>query len=475
MNKTLPDNASLEHLKAQAKDLLRLLRSSHPETRLHEAQYQLAREYGFDSWPNLNAHVESLRLSRLDRDALVKLVEQGVRQVRYANQAKRVLAQHPELAASNLICALMALDLGSVKKLWTEDAVNRRLGDLACPPVVYAAFSPLAKEMPDEYLAVMTWLMDQGADPNTAFRFPDFPDYPLSILFAAAGQVYSPPVTQLLLSRGATPDDNESLYHSTETRDHSCLKLLLEAGATIEGTNAFFRMLDFEAPEGLELFLAKNLPAELINKALPHAIRRRRSVAILERLIAAGADPNATDALGISGARLAFERGLVLRGMELAAPSDEDRLLAACWRGDVEGARALRSAYSHLSPHRKMAFCDACSEGIASSVDAFLAGGFSLTDQGGSGETPLHMASFNGHLETVRKLVEAGAPLNDKRNMYQSNPLTWVAYSSEFNEFGDAVGVARFLIEAGSPTPDRLLGSPEVRDILSDKWPDLKE
>ena len=56
----LPSHPSLEQLRKQAKDLLRTLRSTDDTTTLSAAQLQLAREYGFDSWPKLVHHVESL-------------------------------------------------------------------------------------------------------------------------------------------------------------------------------------------------------------------------------------------------------------------------------------------------------------------------------------------------------------------------------------------------------------------------------
>jgi hypothetical protein len=56
----LPQRPSLSHLRKQAKDLLRRLRQQTPEATLAEAQHVLAREYGFESWPKLKAHVELL-------------------------------------------------------------------------------------------------------------------------------------------------------------------------------------------------------------------------------------------------------------------------------------------------------------------------------------------------------------------------------------------------------------------------------
>src|ERR1044072_2226191 len=51
----LPDRPSLRHLKDQAKDLL----NAGAATSITEAQFKIARLYGFASWPKLKAHVDS--------------------------------------------------------------------------------------------------------------------------------------------------------------------------------------------------------------------------------------------------------------------------------------------------------------------------------------------------------------------------------------------------------------------------------
>lgn len=61
MSRRLPSRPNLDHLRNQAKDLLVELRPVHPQWQLADAQHALARSYGFDSWPKLKAHVESLR------------------------------------------------------------------------------------------------------------------------------------------------------------------------------------------------------------------------------------------------------------------------------------------------------------------------------------------------------------------------------------------------------------------------------
>src|SRR2546422_10413639 len=52
----LPASPSLRHLKDQAKDLLKAGRAKS----IADAQFKIARLYGFASWPKLKAHVDSL-------------------------------------------------------------------------------------------------------------------------------------------------------------------------------------------------------------------------------------------------------------------------------------------------------------------------------------------------------------------------------------------------------------------------------
>ncbi|MBV9879853.1 MAG: hypothetical protein JO180_05115 [Gemmatirosa sp.] len=59
----LPPRPSLEQLRKQAKDRLASLRAADPAATLADAQYALARSYGFESWPRLVHHVEGVRAS----------------------------------------------------------------------------------------------------------------------------------------------------------------------------------------------------------------------------------------------------------------------------------------------------------------------------------------------------------------------------------------------------------------------------
>jgi hypothetical protein len=60
MSRNLPARPNLEYLKKEAKDRLVQLQAGEPNAQLVDAQHALAREYGFDSWPKLKAHVEAV-------------------------------------------------------------------------------------------------------------------------------------------------------------------------------------------------------------------------------------------------------------------------------------------------------------------------------------------------------------------------------------------------------------------------------
>src|SRR5947209_3239716 len=55
---------SLEQLRKQAKERLRERRASGQEVKLTDAQFELARELGFHSWPKLKAYVERIALEQ---------------------------------------------------------------------------------------------------------------------------------------------------------------------------------------------------------------------------------------------------------------------------------------------------------------------------------------------------------------------------------------------------------------------------
>lgn len=59
-SRQLPSRPNLEYLRSQAKRRLADLRRESPFAKLHDAQLQIAREYGFPSWRALKSHLDTL-------------------------------------------------------------------------------------------------------------------------------------------------------------------------------------------------------------------------------------------------------------------------------------------------------------------------------------------------------------------------------------------------------------------------------
>ena len=72
MSQTLPAHPSLEWLRKSAKQLLVELRRAAPETKLAEAQLQLARSYGFASWRRLVGFVDAVDAAGAELRAAVR-------------------------------------------------------------------------------------------------------------------------------------------------------------------------------------------------------------------------------------------------------------------------------------------------------------------------------------------------------------------------------------------------------------------
>ncbi|HEX4157761.1 MAG TPA: hypothetical protein VHY79_04740, partial [Rhizomicrobium sp.] len=177
--------------------------------------------------------------------------------------AARKLAEHPDLGQGDLFLACAIGD---------ESAIGRAIdGDPGCvtsltqnwpcpcgkemldmPPLVAVTHSGLLQvpEFRDRLRRCARILLEAGADPNQSWLHQPT-GYSLSALYGAAGKNHDHVLTKMLLDAGANPNDNESLYHSTETVDLTCMRLLLEGGARVEGTNAVHHILDRDELEGL--------------------------------------------------------------------------------------------------------------------------------------------------------------------------------------------------------------------------------
>src|SRR5690349_21046926 len=288
---TLTDRSNIDHLRKQAKDLLRLYRSADPaaferlraslpaargksdaaltalKLRLHDMQSCIAREHGLPTWNALKDEVEMRRARAQDVPALQRhwlgLVYGGdvaggaVRQ--RPELAARLLSENPALTGDDPYLACAVGEVGRVRRAIESDAawVNKPGGVLHIPPLIAVTHSCLVK-LPATRAGVLQCLrllLENGADPNQHYfnRWPPHsPEKPgderLSALYGAAGKIHDLETTRILLAAGADGNDGESLYHSCDDPDPTlpCTRALLEAGTRVEGSNALAKILDVD-------------------------------------------------------------------------------------------------------------------------------------------------------------------------------------------------------------------------------------
>jgi Ankyrin repeats (3 copies) len=510
----LPDRSNLDHLKKQAKDLIRSYRNRDPqaiaqfrqslpaaagrsddaivalELRLHDAQSCVARSYGFASWADLQAYVEADAGARAGRAARtlrwLALVYSGEISggVNRASPrvAVRMLVESPDLVAGDPYVACAIGDEGALQAATAADPtwVNRAGGPLRLPALLAVTHSSFLQvpEFRERLLGSARYLLAAGADPNqriglrwppASLRQPD-DDHPLSALYGAAGVNHDPELTKLLLEAGADPNDGESLYHSLENL--ACTRALLEHGARIEENNALYRALDFDNVAVLELLLAHGADANVSAGGPPisdwgtpllWAIYRRRSRRHVEALLAAGASPLATTPGGVDAYSLTLQFGLrdvaaVLRDHGAgAALSEDQQFVAACAAGDEAEARRVRERRPDLPGSLPKAQLRLLPDMVAAGGDEgaklMVKLGWPITARGGDwNASALNLAVFLGNAPMTRFLLEHGASWTEVHG-YGDNvcgTLSW-ASCNEPAAGGDWPGCAQALLEHGLP------------------------
>lgn len=497
-SRALPARASLEQQKTLAKELLRAFAQGDstalarvrdilpdkPRIGLAEAQFVVAREYGFHDWTALKRHIdERVAAERAPHEQMHDAMQR-----RDAAAVRRLLSAHPQF----------------------RPLINAPLMPFNAPAIVACANDA----------AMVDVLLEFGADPN---RRSEWWAGPFHALHVASGEA-----AERLLAAGAVPDvcaaahldrldllatmltadparvherggDGQTPLHFARSRE--AIDVLLHAGADINARDVDHRatpaewMLDKERGAGryalAEYLVQRGAETDIF---LAAALGRTASVrTMLER------DPSALEeqtgrgrygnvppsslhiyywTIGANRSPMdtaaQFGHDATLAAM-LPFATPVQRLRLACRRADGHAARAVLQEHpglvASLAAADQRAITDAAWDGDAEAVRLMLSLGFDPAVPGHDSGSALHCAAWQGSAATVEALLESArgqALLRERDAHHQSTPLGWCCHGSLHGpRTGQHAQIAKLLLRAGAPH-EALAAADEVETVLEE-------
>jgi ankyrin repeat protein len=471
MSRELPKKPNLEHLKKQAKELLR----NGGLGRLADAQHALANEYGFATWAKLKSHVEELGLSPAEL-LKVAVCDSDAARVR------ALLERYPELRGTiddplpnygfgqqALFAAVQRSDRATIDVLLREGASIRKRTEWWA-----GGFGVLDDCDP----SLVDFLIERGAvmDAHAAARLGrmvtlrELVAAGPSVVHARGGDGQTPlhfastvEVATFLLASGADIDARDVDHESTPAQ------YMLRVDQRRHFPNDRQDVARYLVSRGChtDILMAAALgDVDLARRHLdddPGCIRMSVSEDWFPKQ-----NPQAGGTIYIwtlgshrtahTVAR-AFGHEDVFALLMERTP-EELKLALACELGDEgvfheflakhpDAAKALSEADQRKLPN-------AAQNNNTQAVRLMLEAGWPVDAQGDAGATALHWAGFHGNAEMAREILRFHPALELKSRDYAGTALSWTVYGSGngwHRETGDYVGTVRALLDAGATMP----------------------
>jgi ankyrin repeat protein len=237
-------------------------------------------------------------------------------------RARTILSEQPSVATATIYAAATLGNDSAVRQFLQIEpaAATRKGGPHGWDALTYLCFSRflrLDRDRSEGFVASATMLLDAGADPDTGFfstgRLPE-PEFE-SALYGAAGVAHHAKLTQLLIDRGADPNDGETEYHAPEWFDNRPMEIIVESGKLAPAglTTMLHRKLDWIDHEGVVWLLEHGADPNAIspwgNRALDHSLARNNPLNFVATLLDHGADPLLASRDGLNAVRRAASLG----------------------------------------------------------------------------------------------------------------------------------------------------------------------
>ncbi|KDN21397.1 ankyrin repeat domain-containing protein [Amycolatopsis rifamycinica] len=422
---TQPAKPSLDQLRKRAKDLARA-----EDVELAEAQFRIARDHGFPSWPRLQAYVKRVTEHG---ETLQHPYHQDVGY--YAERALGLLASAEDGTPGSRepfdrwdqprtrdgARAVVAREHGFVSWKALRDHVNSLVDSGEPFARAYRAIEARDPEQLETLLGAFPELVDaRGTNGND--------------LLGMAGATHDERLSRILLDHGADPGRGNvhgwtPLHQAAYSNLPRLLDLLLAHDAPVDVPARG----DGGTPLIVALFWGHREAAERLaeHSRAPGNLRVAAGlgdVGLLDELLATGR----------GGVHRGFYRPH--SGFPRWRPTDDpaevtNEALAWAARNDrTEALRALvaRGADVNADVYRGTALAWAAAQGRLDAVRVLLDLGADVNLRGtfggphhGEGVTALHLAAQSGHLDVIRTLVENGADRDARDAIFGSTPEKW--------------------------------------------------
>lgn len=400
---------NLEQLRKQAKERVRARRGMGEPITLSTAQFELAREHGFSSWPRLKEYVVRLGAEQPFRADIAY----------YEGRADGIAT------VNGVTVAEARRDLARRHGFPSWQRLRRHveaLGDGNEPPT---PFMLAYRAVEDNDRNRLVELLDRHPELIQA-RGTNGND-----LIGMAGDLA---IVRLLLDRGADPNRGNDygwtkLHQAAYGNNRRLAQLLLDAGAKTD----LSARGDGGTPLIVALFWGNSEVVDLLGLE-PRNLRVAAGLGLLDWIRELAGTPQA-------GAHRGFYRPH--GGFPAWQPSDDPQEVldeALVWAAKSDRVAALPllvelGARLDADPYRGTALTWAAAGGRVDAIRRLLDLGADPNARGtfggpshGEGVTALHLAAQNGHVEAAQALLDSGADATIRDLVHDSPSWGWAEY-----------------------------------------------